>query len=152
MSHCAVFDLTNWKILNMKISKKIIIICRSGVKIVCLICIFLFSFENKAHKENKSWTVPSAGAVDYREGDRVPAQSSCGEVLFTGGGVVLPAPPHRELQSAVDGPPGGGLLHRQTQRWDLQREIKLYCDKTKHKRFHLRENSTLGFFYFVICC
>lgn len=38
----------------------------------------------------------SAGAVDYGEGDCVPAQSGSGQTL-RGGGVVLPAPPHREL-------------------------------------------------------
>lgn len=54
-----------------------------------------------------------AGAVHRGEADRVPAQSDRGQT-FT----LLPAPPQRELQSAVEGQAGGRLLQRQTQRWE----------------------------------
>lgn len=58
----------------------------------------------------------SPGAVDYGEGDSVPAQSGGGEV-FTGEGAVFPASPHRELQAAVERWPGSRLLHCKTQRY-----------------------------------
>ncbi|KAG8012905.1 hypothetical protein GBF38_020857, partial [Nibea albiflora] len=51
--------------------------------------------------------------VDHGESDRVPAQSGGGEVRGGGGGgPVLPTPPHRELQAAVERQSGGRLLHR----------------------------------------
>ena len=66
-----------------------------------------------------------AGADDDGEGDRVPAQPGGGPVL-SGEGVVLAAPPHRELQTAVEGRPGGRLLHHQAPRqpvWQLERPL-----------------------------
>ena len=60
-----------------------------------------------------------SGGVAHGEANRVPAESGSGEV-FTGGGAVLLAPLHRELQTAVDGQPGRRLLLRQTQRYDGQ--------------------------------
>lgn len=57
----------------------------------------------------------SEGAVNCGEGHSVPAQSG-GGALHTGEGVVLPAPPYGELQTAMERQPGSGLLHCQTQR------------------------------------
>lgn len=65
-----------------------------------------------------SLSVFPSGPVDHGESDRVPAQSGGGEVHGGGRGPVLPTPPHRELQAAVERQSGGRLLHRQTQRWD----------------------------------
>lgn len=61
----------------------------------------------------------SPGAVSHGEGDCVPAKSSSGEVS-SGGVAVLPAPPHRELQAAVERRPGGRLLLHQTQRCNVR--------------------------------
>lgn len=68
--------------------------------------------------------VLSPGAVSDGEGDRVPAEPGGGEV-FPGGGAVLPAPPLRELQAAVEPRPGGRLLHRQTQRWGRETNMSV---------------------------
>lgn len=62
-----------------------------------------------------SGSVIGPGALADGAGDRVPAQPGGGAVL-PGGAAVLAAPPHRELQAAVEGRPGGRLLHLQTQR------------------------------------
>ncbi|XP_062245731.1 protein FAM169B isoform X2 [Platichthys flesus] len=59
-------------------------------------------------------------AVAHGEARRVPAESGSGEV-FTAGGAVLPASPHRELQTAVDGQSGRRLLLLQTQRQPVRR-------------------------------
>lgn len=55
----------------------------------------------------------SVGALPHGEGGGVPAQSG-GGAAFAGGGLIRPAPPHRELQGAVAGQPGCGLLLHQT--------------------------------------
>lgn len=57
----------------------------------------------------------SSGAVDCGEGDSAPTQSG-GREVYTGEGAVFPAPPHRELQAAVERWPGGRFLHCKTQR------------------------------------